>query len=75
MRMNPTVETPQELSTIESRVMRSLHRVGFTDLSVGHNGDGKIRISGKITDEKERAIIIAMATTVPSVTQVRFELE
>ena len=64
-----------DLAPIETRVLRSLRRVGYMHVTVEHRGGGHVRIIGDLTSEGDRAIAMAVARTVTSVTDVTFRRE
>ena len=62
--MNPN------LQPIETRVSRSLERLGFDSLSVVHLGDGHIELRGEFNSGSDRAQAIAGIKSVTGVAKI-----
>lgn len=58
---------------LAQKVARSLHRYGYTRISVHHIGDRIVRLSGPTETADDRALAIAIARTVPGVVGVSFQ--
>ena len=57
--------------SVESRILRSLSRVGFNDLSVEHDGNGHVKIRGAIETKHDRFMIFTVARTCAEVSTVK----
>ena len=67
-----TEHTSVDLDSLTIRVTKSLSRFGYPDVLVTHVGDRTIRLSGPTDSPDERALVIAIARTVPGVVDVRY---
>ncbi|MEL6105149.1 MAG: hypothetical protein AAFU85_03900 [Planctomycetota bacterium] len=66
----PTDDIPRP--TVEVRVYRSLQRMGYAQLRVEHEGEGKILIRGAIDSKQDRFVIFTVARTTAEVVTVKF---
>ena len=65
-------DTANELDPLAQKVTKSLVRFGYTNVLATHVGGRTIRLSGETETSDERALVIAIARTVPGVVGVRF---
>ena len=63
-----------EYRPIDVRVSQSLQRVGYSDVQVADLGNGQIKLTGTISSEQDRAILLAVARAVVGVRGVVLEL-
>ena len=70
----PSPSTEPRYAPLETRVSRSLQRVGFVNVHVVNLGSGRIRLTGTIPSQGDRAIAVAIARTVAQVHAVVSEL-
>ncbi|TWU55966.1 BON domain-containing protein [Rubripirellula reticaptiva] len=74
MKSNKSRNPPANPKSLSARVERIIKRFGFDGVHVSSDKTGQVTLSGILDEVNDRALVVAIARTTPSVTVVRCEI-